>query len=80
MRKTNMIGLEAGAFRLFLDRGPPYGPVFDFHVADLETAKSELVKAGCRIDQEDRSILRCYVRDPFGLTFNIEQRQRENSR
>jgi catechol 2,3-dioxygenase-like lactoylglutathione lyase family enzyme len=74
MRKDNMIGLEAGAFRLFLDRGTPYGPVFDFYVRDLETAKADLVKAGCVIEQEDPSIPRCYLRDPFGLTFNIEQR------
>ncbi len=74
-RSAQMIGLEAGAFRVFLDRGPPYGPVFDFYVDDLAAAKARLVAAGCRMDEDDPSIPRCYVRDPFGLTFNIEERK-----
>ncbi len=74
MREDDIIGLEAGGFRLFLDRGQPYGPVFEFIVADLELAKQELVAAGCRIENDDPSVPRCYVRDPFGLVFNIAQR------
>jgi catechol 2,3-dioxygenase-like lactoylglutathione lyase family enzyme len=74
MRDASMIGLEAGAFRLFLDRGPAYGPVFEFLVDDLDQAKERLIQAGCRIEREDPAIPRCYVRDPFGLTFNIAKR------
>jgi len=73
-RNAQMIGLETGAFRLFLDRGPPHGAVFDFYVDDLDAAKAKLVAAGCRIEEEDPSLPRCYLSDPFGLTFNIEQR------
>ncbi len=73
-RDENMIGLETGGFRLFLDRGQPYGPVFEFLVADLEAAKQQLTAAGCRIENDDPSVPRCYVRDPFGLVFNIAQR------
>lgn len=74
MNEENIIGLEAGAFRLFLDRGPTYGPVFEFFVDDLETAKAELTAAGCQIESEDLSVPKCYVRDPYGLIFNINQR------
>ena len=73
-RTGTMIGLEAGAFRLFLDQGEPYGPVFEFLVEDLETAKRELVAAGCRIENDDPAVPRCYMRDPYGLIFNIAQK------
>ena len=74
LREDRLIGLDAGAFRLFLDKGPSYGPVFEFFVDDLAAAKARLTAAGCRIEQEDPSVPRCYVRDPYGLVFNIAQR------
>jgi catechol 2,3-dioxygenase-like lactoylglutathione lyase family enzyme len=73
LNEANLVGLEAGAFRLFLDRGPAYGPVFEVYVADLEAAKTALVEAGCVIEQEDPTVPRCYLRDPFGLVFNIAE-------
>ncbi|HEX4506318.1 MAG TPA: VOC family protein [Alphaproteobacteria bacterium] len=74
MSEPAMIGLESGAFRLFLDKAEPYGPVLEFKVDDLEAAKAELVAAGCRIENDDPSVPRCYIRDPFGLIFNIAQK------
>lgn len=75
MDEPGMIGLEADGFRLFLDRAPPYGPVLELFVDDLEAAKASLVGAGARIDEEDPSIPRCYVTDPFGLTYNIVRKR-----
>jgi catechol 2,3-dioxygenase-like lactoylglutathione lyase family enzyme len=75
MRNDDIIGLDAGAFRLFLERGPSYGPVFEFFVGDLAAAKHQLTRAGCHIDQDDPGVPKCYVRDPFGLTFNIAVRR-----
>ena len=74
-RTGTMIGLEAGAFRLFVDKGEPYGPVFEFLVKDLDSAKRKLIAAGCTIEADDPAIPRCYVRDPYGLVFNIAQRE-----
>ena len=74
MREETMIGLETGAFRLFLDKAGAYGPVLEFKVDDFETAKQQLVAAGCRIENEDASVPRCYIRDPYGLVFNIAQK------
>jgi catechol 2,3-dioxygenase-like lactoylglutathione lyase family enzyme len=73
-RSDNLVGLETGSFRLYIEKGPAYGPVFEFYVADLTLAKEKLVAAGCRIESEDPSIPRCYVRDPYGLIFNLAQR------
>jgi catechol 2,3-dioxygenase-like lactoylglutathione lyase family enzyme len=74
MREPAMVGLESGAFRLFLDRAEPYGPVLEFKVDDFESSKQRLIAAGCRIENEDPSVPRCYVRDPYGLIFNIAQK------
>jgi hypothetical protein len=76
MDEPHMIGLEAGGFRLFLDRVPTYGPVLEYFVDDLEAAKQALVAEGARIDQDDPSIPRCYVTDRFGLTYNIAEKRR----
>jgi len=74
MDEPHMIGLEAGGLRLFLDRAPAYGPVLEFFVDDLEAAKAALVAEGARIDEENPAIPRCYVTDPFGLTYNLAER------
>jgi hypothetical protein len=42
-------------------------------VADLEAAKRLLVEAGCEIVKDEPDFPRCYVRDPFGLTYNLRR-------
>lgn len=74
-RSETMIGFETGSFCLYVEKGPAYGPVFEFYVPDLGKAKEQLVAAGCRVEAEDPSIPRCYVRDPFGLIFNLAERK-----
>ncbi len=69
-----MAGLETGAFRLFLEPRPPLGPVLEFLVENLQEQKHALIGAGCQIFEDDPSIPRCYVRDPFGLIFDLGQR------
>jgi catechol 2,3-dioxygenase-like lactoylglutathione lyase family enzyme len=76
-KSETLYGFDAGSFRLYVERGSPHGPVFDFLVADFQGAKQALLAAGCRIQEEDRSVPRCYIRDPHGLVFNIEQRPAE---
>lgn len=70
--ETNaMLRVETGAIRFFVENGEPHGPVFDFLVRDVQSAKKELLTAGCVLVEEDPSIPRCYLRDPFGLVFNL---------
>jgi catechol 2,3-dioxygenase-like lactoylglutathione lyase family enzyme len=69
----SLVGFDAGAFRLYVEEGPQHGPVFDFLVPDLQTAKRALMSAGCIVLEENPSVPRCYLRDPHGLVFNIEQ-------
>jgi catechol 2,3-dioxygenase-like lactoylglutathione lyase family enzyme len=66
-----MLGFETGAFRLYVEKGAPHGPVFEFLVPDVMAAKTRLLAAGCTLLEEDQSMPRCYIRDPFGVTFNL---------
>ena len=69
-----MCGLETGAFRLFIDPAPALGPVLEVVTDDFPALKARLLAAGCVIEAEDPSVPRCYLRDPFGLIFNLGQR------
>jgi catechol 2,3-dioxygenase-like lactoylglutathione lyase family enzyme len=70
-RTPNILGFETGSFCLYVESGASHGPVFDFLVADVGAAKARLLSAGCVLIEEDPSVPRCYVRDPFGMVFNI---------
>ncbi|MGA8534889.1 MAG: VOC family protein [Candidatus Tumulicola sp.] len=70
----NLVGFETGGFTLYVERGEGHGAVFDFEVDSLEQAKSALLAVGCTVVEENPAVPRCYIRDPFGLTFNIAQR------
>jgi predicted enzyme related to lactoylglutathione lyase len=66
-----MVGFETGTFCLYVEKGKPHAPVFEFLVPDVQAAKRELVAAGCTVVEEDASAPRCYIRDPYGVVFNI---------
>jgi catechol 2,3-dioxygenase-like lactoylglutathione lyase family enzyme len=70
-RTESLVGFETGAFRLYVEAGPSHGPVFDFLVADVAATKARLLAAGCGLVEEDASVPRCYLRDPFGIVFNV---------
>jgi catechol 2,3-dioxygenase-like lactoylglutathione lyase family enzyme len=70
-RDPNLVGFETGAFCLFVEKGPRHGPVFEFLVPDVQSSKRQLLAAGCTVEEEDPSVPRCYLRDPFGLVFNL---------
>ncbi|GGY34066.1 hypothetical protein GCM10008098_29280 [Rhodanobacter panaciterrae] len=70
-RSEELMGFETGAFCLYVEKGDEHGPVFEFLVPDVEAAKRRLVDAGCTIVEENASVPRCYIRDPYGVVFNI---------
>jgi hypothetical protein len=67
----NLISLHGPNINMFIERGPLLGPVFEVTVDDVEAAKTRLVKKGCTIVKDDPEFPRCYVRDPFGLIYNL---------
>ena len=76
-RAKTIVGFETGAFCLYVERGKEHGPVFDFLVPDIQEAKRQLVAAGCTIIEENPAVPRCYIKDPCGLVFNVEQSSAE---
>ena len=70
-RSKTMLGFETGAFCLYVEKGEQHGPIFEFLVPDVQAAKRKLVAAGSTVMEEDPSLPRCYIRDPYGVVFNI---------
>jgi predicted enzyme related to lactoylglutathione lyase len=66
-----MMSLEGAKISLFIERGPALGPVLEVTVTDVEEAKARLVQNGCEIVKDEPEFPRCYVRDPFGLIYNL---------
>jgi len=69
--KPNMISLHGEHINLFIERGPTLGPVLEVAVESVEQAKRRLVNNGCEIVKDEPDFPRCYVKDPFGLIYNL---------
>ena len=70
----DLISLRGPHLNLFIERGPALGPVLEIFVADVEAAKQRLTRSGCEIVKDEPRFPRCYVRDPFGLIYNLARR------
>jgi len=67
----NMISLHGPHINLFIEQGPALGPVLEVTVDSVEEAKSRLVKNGCQIVKDEPDFPRSYVKDPYGLIYNL---------
>jgi predicted enzyme related to lactoylglutathione lyase len=67
----SMTSLHGEHINLFIERGPALGPVLEVTVDSVEEAKRRLVKNGCEIIKDEPDFPRCYVKDPFGLIYNL---------
>ncbi len=69
----NMISIHGKNMNLFIERGPALGPVLEVTVKNVEKSKRDLVKKGCVIVKDEPEFPRCYVRDPYGLIYNLSE-------
>ena len=67
----NMISLHGEHINLFVERGPVLGGVLEVTVDNVEEAKLRLVNNGCSIVKDEPDFPRCYIKDPFGLIYNL---------
>ena len=67
----DMIGLHGRHINMFIERGPVLGPVFEVTVDNVEEARTRLTRNSCTVVKDEPEIPRCYVKDPFGLTYNL---------
>ncbi len=68
----DMVSLHGEHINLFIERGPALGGVLEVTVPDVEEAKRRLVEAGCQIVKDEPDFPRCYIRDPYGLMYNLK--------
>ncbi len=68
---AHMVSLHGKHINLFIEEGPALGPVLEVTVEDAEEAKKRLVANGCEIVKDEPEFPRCYVKDPFGLIYNL---------
>jgi predicted enzyme related to lactoylglutathione lyase len=66
-----MVSLHGKSINLFIERGPVLGGVLEATVNDVEEAKARLVQNGCEIVKDEPDFPRCYVKDPYGLIYNL---------
>ena len=66
-----MISLHGPHINLFIERGPALGPVLEVTVADVAEARQRLLKSGCEVVKDEPDFPRCYLKDPFGLIYNL---------
>lgn len=55
------------------------GPVMELFVDDLEAARDELLANGCEIVRWRGRGQDCYIRDPFGVMFNLWEQPESQS-
>jgi predicted enzyme related to lactoylglutathione lyase len=67
----HMISLHGQNINLFIKRGPAPGPVFEVTVKSVEETRFRLLKQGCKVVKDEPDFPRCYIKDPFGLIYNL---------
>jgi predicted enzyme related to lactoylglutathione lyase len=64
--------IDASPIRLFvIEDHEITGAVMELIVQDLETAREELVAQGCKVLRWRGKGQDCYIRDPFGVIYNL---------
>jgi predicted enzyme related to lactoylglutathione lyase len=66
-----MMALHGNSINLFIERGPALGPVLEVTVADVDEARVRLAENGCEVVKDEPEFPRTYVKDPFGLIYNL---------
>ncbi|MFZ1049386.1 MAG: VOC family protein [Candidatus Sulfotelmatobacter sp.] len=71
--ESNMVSLHGKNINFFIERGPALGPVFEVTVESVQEAKTRLKKKGCQIVKDEPKFPRCYIKDPYGLIYNLTE-------
>ncbi len=68
----DLADLDANPLNLFIIEDHEIsGPVMELFVDDLEQARAELLAHGCEVLRWRGKGQDCYIRDPFGVVFNL---------
>ncbi len=76
--RVPMLELAGPHINLYLEKGPPLGPVFEVTVADAGEATRCLAARGCVVVKDGPHVPRRYVQDPNGLIDNLNLGRRRS--
>lgn len=68
-----MIAIEGNKINLYIEQGPALGPVLEVNVPDVAAARNRLIAQGCVVVKDEPEFPRCYLRDPYGLIYNLNR-------
>jgi catechol 2,3-dioxygenase-like lactoylglutathione lyase family enzyme len=69
---SGMADLDADPVNLFIIEDDEFrGPVMELFVDDLEQAREKLIANGCKVLRWRGKGQDCYIKDPFGVIFNL---------
>lgn len=67
-----LANLDATPLNFYIIEDPEFsGPILELFVDDLEQARETLVAHGCTVLRWRGKGQDCYIRDPFGVVYNI---------
>jgi catechol 2,3-dioxygenase-like lactoylglutathione lyase family enzyme len=66
-----IVGFDTGDLKLYFEPGEPGDGVYEFEVDDVDGTKEKLLAQGCTLVEYNPEVPRCYLRDRFGVTFNL---------
>ena len=66
-----IVALQGKHINLYIERGPSIGGVLEVTVDNVAEARQRLVANGCVVIKDEPDFPRCYVKDPFGLIYNL---------
>ena len=69
--EPGMVSLKGPNISLFVEAGPALGPVLEVTVPNIAETRRRLVENGCEVVKDEPEFPRVYLRDPFGLTYNL---------
>jgi predicted enzyme related to lactoylglutathione lyase len=68
-----MVALHGDHVNLFIEPGPALGPVLEVTVPSVAATRASLVDAGCQVLKDEPAVPRVYLRDPYGLIYNLTE-------
>lgn len=66
-----MMELRGPYISLYIEEGPPLGPVLEVTVANVDEATERLTAQGSTVVKDEPNVPRRYIRDPYGLIYNL---------
>ncbi len=69
----DLISVLGPNINLFIEKGRAHGPVLEVLVPDVAATKQRLIDDGGKVVLDEPRVPRTYIRDPYGITYNVAE-------